>query len=369
MVCRPNQTGRAMNFCGLYESFQPPLYYVLAAPAYLLGRTPVFGGSPDRAVTSMRLFGVLLLVVAIVLTLLLVREIVGRSSWAVSAFALLVFLLPGTIVRFVIIANASLEIPMALALTWMLWRAWTRDSARVFVVSAVLFGFCILTKVTLGPLLVPYAWTCVILAWRRRATIHRALVMVGVAVVVPSAVVSPWLDFNRRHYDQWTANALARRIQAPALNPTNRPFPWGQITRDMIHQLAHFSTPQEWLTLPDQALPLFLRWVLLVIFGVAPLVIVLVRAARHRPRADARQWVLLVSPLPSAVGFLLVEANAQRWDFILARYFLFAVPAFVVFAGLRWRDVIGQDGRLLALVLGTAALALTFWAALAPQVA
>jgi 4-amino-4-deoxy-L-arabinose transferase-like glycosyltransferase len=362
------------TLCGSYEAFQPPLWYLLTVPVYKLGRAESLGGSPHRAFMALRYLGVLFLLVSAGLAMLLVREVLpGPRALPVSTFVLSVFLLPGTVVRFVTVANSILELPLALGLTILLWRAWTRDSARTLVAASAVFGLCVLTKVTLAPLVVPLGVTAALLLWRRRGAWRRAVVLGGVTAVVPLLLVAPWLSFNRSHFDAWTANDLARTVQAVVINPHNRAYGYDEIADGARDAIERITVPQEWRGAPDVAGGAPLRWALLAILVGVPLVIAIRRIGGWRRRApddvlDPRALVLLALPILLAIGLLAFETRTERWPVMLSRYFLFAFPGLVVFGALQWQALLGGGRRLLVLSGSTVGLTLALWLVVAPHI-
>jgi len=369
MACPATDPNRPMNLCGVYEAFQPPLYYLLSVPAYELGRWNALGGSEHRALIAVRMFGIVLLLTATALLLLLTREVVRPAQFEpVAALALVFFLFPGTVVRFVLVANAALEIPLTLALIWLLWRAWTRNSAWTLAAASAVFGLCLLTKLTLVPLIVPLALTAAVLVTRRRHRLRRALPLAALVVVIPTAILMPWIAFNQDHYGDWTANALARRIQAPVINPTDAPFPLTDIAERMRDELERIPTPQEWSWDQDRGIARVLRGALLVIFFVAPALLALATLFHKRRRIDPRSLVLLWLPLPTALAFLAYETSAERWNVILSRYFLYAIAPLVVWSAQRWRSTLGNGARYTALVGAVIVCALSEWLVLAPGI-
>jgi 4-amino-4-deoxy-L-arabinose transferase-like glycosyltransferase len=373
MDCGPSVPTPGITLCGIYEAFQPPLYYLATVPAYALGRWSALGGSEDRAFTFMRLFGVAMLLVTAGLTMLLVRDVVGAAdATAVSALVLPVFLLPGTVIRFVTLGNAVLELPMAALLALLLWRAWTRDSGRLLVGAAAVYGLCVLTKVTLAPLAAPLAVTALVLLWRRRRSWKRGAVLAGLTALVPLLLVAPWLVSNHRRYDAWTANDLARRIQQPVINPTNRAYPYHEILDEAGGELQRIVVPQEWSGGFDIGIAPEVRWLLALVLAGVPLLLAIARACGWRRRApddvaDPRALTILLAPFPLAVVFLTYEMHVQRWNLVLGRYFLYALPLLVVFGALQWRAVLGSRRRVVALGVATAAVAVVLWALLIPH--
>jgi hypothetical protein len=129
-----------------YESYQPPLYYVLAAPVYLLARA----GGLDAAVVALRLFGV-----AIGAMLLLVAYRIVRDAFPDDHFlALAVVGVIATVPQHIAIsASISTDVAGELVLMLILWLAVRRmqnglSDSRFAIWGGVLFGLVLLTKNT-----------------------------------------------------------------------------------------------------------------------------------------------------------------------------------------------------------------------------
>lgn len=341
---------------------------------YALGRAAALGGSEHRAFELMRLFGVAMLLVSACLAILLVRDVVGPSdAMPVSAIVLVVFLLPATVIRFVTVANAVLEVPLALVVAILLWRAWTRDSPRLLVAASAVYGLCLVTKLTMAPLVAPLLVTTLVLLWRRRDSWRRVLGIGALVVVVPLVLVTPWLLSNHSRYDAWTANDLAKRIQAPVINPTNRAYPYSEIVDRAGVQLERLAVPQEWdAGGVDWGAAPQLRWILVLALAGVPLVVALVRGCGWRRSTpdrvdDPRALVVLLAPFPLAVLFLGSEMHSERWNVMLGRYMLYALPLLVVFGALQWRATIRSRPLLVACGGALAVVALALWAVLVPH--
>jgi 4-amino-4-deoxy-L-arabinose transferase-like glycosyltransferase len=272
----------------------------------------------------------------------------------------------------VTLGNAVLELPCALAAAVLLWRAWTRDSERALVGAAAVFGLCLLTKVTMAPLVAPLLVTTLVLLWRRRGSWTRVAALAVVVVAVPLLIVGPWLVSNDDRYDAWTANDIARRIQRPLINPTDRVYPYREIADDAWKELERIAVPQEWAGGVDGGTARALRWALALVLAGIPLLLALVRALGWRRSAldnvrDPRALVILLAPFPLAVLFLAYETHAQRWDVMLGRYFLYAVPLLAVFGALQWRALLGSPLRLVGVGVAAAVTAIVLWALLIPH--
>ena len=126
-----------------YEAWQPPFYYVLAAPAFLAPR------NYHDKIFAVRAFDLLLLLVAVAVLALLAKAVFG-DRWRVPyCLALSTILWPGMIVRAVTVSNAALELPLVLLYVLVAWNATVSPRGRSLVAAGGLLGHCVLTQLTL----------------------------------------------------------------------------------------------------------------------------------------------------------------------------------------------------------------------------
>jgi 4-amino-4-deoxy-L-arabinose transferase-like glycosyltransferase len=298
-----------------YEGFQPPLYYVLATPAFLVPSNHL---TKFRAVRS---FDLLLLLAGAVVLWRFARSVFGdpeRSMFAYS-LALNTLLLPGVIRRTVQVSNAVLEMVAAMIVLWLLWEAHARRSDARLLAAAAALGLALLTKLTLVWLVPLFVVVLVLRLSRDRS--RRAIASAAACAAVPLLLLAPWLAMNEHRYGSFTANAQARAQQQSKVNPTGHDYGIRDLPdRDL--NIIDVVTPQEW-TPP---------------FGVGSST-ALVRTSR------IAGWLLVVAALlllPSWLGWTgrlllagpfivaLAVFNAallrDNWDLLLPRYLYPTLP-------------------------------------------
>ncbi len=119
---------------GLSYEAQPPLYYYLATPVFFLS------GNYHTKAILLRYFGLLLLVASIALFARLSRHVL-KERWLLGfAGGLLIYLMPGVIVRMVTISDLNLAIPLATLTVTELWIAWERRSSTRLLLCGFLVG-------------------------------------------------------------------------------------------------------------------------------------------------------------------------------------------------------------------------------------
>jgi Dolichyl-phosphate-mannose-protein mannosyltransferase len=292
-----------------YEAFQPPLYYVVASPVSLLSsnyRTKAY---------LLRFFGLALLLLAIALYARLSRHVL-KKRWLYGLSAgLLIFMMPGIIIRSVTISNVNLAIPIFIAAVTEMWIAWERRSPRRLVVAGGLVGLSVLTDLYLAELVPVLIILGIDLVRTRRTWIDAAWALA--AGVVAFVIVLPWLIFNEIHFHALTASTLVKAEQDYLVNPHHLHDSIGQLPNLTVNSLLAPLMPQEWATY----LPSHPGWSeLATVFQVLliPGVIVLVGVLGRRLLSSGL-WLLA---LPWVFNILLCWYIdiAQMPDTLIARY-------------------------------------------------
>lgn len=129
-----------------YESYQPPLYYLAAAPIYLLARA----GGLDAQVFALRVFSVALGGLVLLLAFAIVREVFPDDLLLPLATVGAVATLPMHLAVAASISNdMAAELVLAFVLLLALRRVHGKIADRQFVIlGGVLFGAGLLTKTT-----------------------------------------------------------------------------------------------------------------------------------------------------------------------------------------------------------------------------
>jgi 4-amino-4-deoxy-L-arabinose transferase-like glycosyltransferase len=291
-----------------YESFQPPLYYLLAAPASRLAH------DPRTRVKAVRLFDLALLLVATALLWPLARRVAPRAPPVAFAAGLAVLLWPGLVARAVCVSPTSLELVTLLALLNVLCRVRDGGGRRWVLAAGALTGACVLTKTTLV-YVVPVVLAVLALDWRARRD-TRGLIA---ALVLPLILVAPWVAFNVHHYGTLTADTQAQAQQHGAVNPGGHDFVLGDVWT--------FTR-----RLPDEVIPAELNarllgrwWIRAATIGLV-VTLLLTAVALARRRGTWMLWVPLVTGYVLLAGVMVV----QDWPTLRLRYLFAALPAVAV---------------------------------------
>lgn len=172
-----------------WQTYQPPLYYILSAVWTWLMQSP--NRSFASAMDSLQLWSLLLSCGQLVLMLWIGLQLFpdAKQRHALRLYALIVAVFPGVLFFSSRISNDVAALPLATLTLALLLRWWKKGSIGQMVAIAVSLGIGLLTKSTALPLL-----ACVLLliplhpllSWRRRA-LHAVT-----ALVIVTAIAGPY---------------------------------------------------------------------------------------------------------------------------------------------------------------------------------
>jgi 4-amino-4-deoxy-L-arabinose transferase-like glycosyltransferase len=350
------------------EAFQPPLYYVLAAPFVYpfaqhpvhLFRNPAFRfGSPypaflhhpahtfpwqggDLAWHVVRLFS-LILGAAGLWAVYRAGTWVFDSRWlALAATAYLAFN-PQYIYLHSSVTNDVLAALVGNVMTLVGLFLLRRPSVKGFALAGLVLGLATLSKISTLTL-TPGLAVALVVAWRKLSSARRRRLAVGLLIAIPLACSAWWFARNQYLYNDLLGLSAAR--QAMPGNYYASPL--------SLTELLHRVPAMFWQTFKSSwgyfgwlatALPDGVFIAILVAHGLAWLGLILTFRVRalHRPPT----WVLLATALGLLAGFLLYarDVNSSGWH----GRFLFpgaSVMAVGFVAG--WRYWFGHRERLLA---------------------
>jgi 4-amino-4-deoxy-L-arabinose transferase-like glycosyltransferase len=346
----PRPSGLDPRMLGLggssYEGWQPPLYYVLAAPAFL-----IVHNYRDK-VYAVRAFDLLLVLAAVVLLAFLARAVFGRRWRVPYCLATSTLLWPGVIVRAITVSNAALELPLVLLYVLVVWTATAKPRARSLVAAGGVLGLCVLTQLTLVCLAALLVFPLV--RYLRRP---RGLLALGAAVLtlaLPLAMVAPWLASNESHYGALTASSLVERLTAPN-GPAGPRSGFGAIASG-LGRLTRAALPQEWW--------LEYKGLLGVILVALPalLLVAALPAMWRLSLLRTHAAGLLAAPLLLGIATLIGIVLLAAWPAALfPRYLNPMVAPFALFAALAWRRTRIGEGSLLGLAALSSSVAGLVW--------
>ncbi len=328
-----------------YEGWQPPLYYALATPVYLIP-----SNYRDK-VLAVRAFDLLLLLLAVAALAVLARAVL-REHWQIPyCLALSTLLWPGVIVRAITVSNAALELPLVVLYVLVLWNATSRPSARSLVVAGVLLGLCVLTQLTLVCLAILLVVPTLALLRERRDA--RALGATALAFALPAALLAPWLAMNESRYGALTASSLVERLTAQY---SPRASGLGAVV-SALERFRDAALPQEWW----QEYHGMLGAIAIAVPTVLLLTAVLPSIGRRRVLLS-RQAALLGAPLPLGLATLVGIALLANWPASLfPRYINPMLPLFALFAGWAWTRAGMTSRSLLRIVAVSSVTVCLIW--------
>ena len=182
---------RRHGFQYSYEAFQPPLYYLSALPAWVVGKA--VGGSLG-AVYAVRIFDALLAALLAPLSMLIALRLWPANAAAAWTAAVLAVVLPGVPLNLTSITNDGLV--SVLGATCILVAIDGRWTWRRIALTGALLGAALLTKTTAVALVPAIALA---LLGKSRAGGLRPLVWGG---AVTAVLFVPWLMSNLAIYGE-----------------------------------------------------------------------------------------------------------------------------------------------------------------------
>lgn len=197
-----------------YEAMQPPLYYLLAEPFWMLGAS--FGGTMG-AIYAVRIFSALIAACLAPLVYLLALTIRPGAERMALLAAGIAALLPGYVLNTTQITNDGLAAVMGAALTLIAVKG-ARDGWNPALAGAcgVLLGAAAMTKLTavgLAPL-VGAAFL-----WPGPQPLRSRVGYGAIAAALAAAVVAPWLLFNVHAYGQPIPSRATRALLGSVFAP------------------------------------------------------------------------------------------------------------------------------------------------------
>jgi 4-amino-4-deoxy-L-arabinose transferase-like glycosyltransferase len=332
-----------------YESVQPPLYYLLATPAFL---APV--DHRDKIIV-VRLFDLALLMVALALAAALCREALGPQWRAGYAAVLATVLWPGVLVRMITISNDVLALPAGLLVALLTMRAWKRRSPRSLLWAGVALGAALLTKATLV-FMVPVLLVTAAGALRWQVPGARSAA-VG-SIVVALLMITPWIVANEARYD--TLGLVGSSPEVLSLYPADPGVGTGRVF-SRVERLTLSSLPQEFSYKYESvtvggAITRGLVVALVAFGGTAALV--------ARRRLEASSYVVLGLPLVAGVTGLIVEFERTGGDAFFGRYLYASAILFALFGAAGWINA-GKARVAVCWAVVVSTVAAVFWMRLA----
>ncbi len=337
-----------------YEAWQPPLYYLLAAPLFI-----ATAGLPVATqVVALRLISVAAGAVLLYLTYQLVKVIFGDDELLALVTTVVVAFIPMHIAISAGINNDTLaEVIIAGILMVSLLRLHGRLGTRAFAISGgILYGLGLLTKGTVYPSAAILVAAEVGHWWiyghqRLKSRLGSLLLLFAISVAlsawwfVRNAVIYGGFDiFGRQRHDtvvvgqartaDWIARVGWEAYWSRAWNFTFKSF-WG-----VFGWMGVFM---------DQRI--YTGLLIATVLGAAGFLLFLVRGLRNRGRLSRRQWaslgLLALSIILTAGTYVWYNLTFVQHQ---GRYLFPALVPIALFAGLGFRELVPR--RLQPAALG-----------------
>jgi hypothetical protein len=296
---------RRHGFQFSYEAYQPPLYYLAALPAWILGDQ--LGGAMG-AVYAVRVFDALLAALLVPMTMLIAGRLWPANNAVAWTAGLMTAVLAGRSLNLTVVTNDVLTSVLGAACILVaISGRWTNKRT---VLLGVLFGAAMLTKITsiaLAPALV------LALIQQRREGAPKALALSAVAAGI---VFIPWLGANLAMYGELLPTREQLEMSAFPV-PSTDPSIWFIST---LHGFVTFWTGEPFLLLPGAPVLAFLA-----LFLVALAMVGLVHAWRQRSPEISRDTLVVLGV--AAIGAWAISLTSP----VLAS---FSAPGRLAYVGL-----------------------------------
>jgi hypothetical protein len=315
-----------------YEAFQPPLYYAIATPFWMLGNAV---GGALGAVYAVRILDALLAALLAPLALLISLRLWPANPSVAWGAAVLTAFMPGVALNLTAITNDVLASVLGGACILIaISGSWTRK--RVLILG-LLFGGALLTKTTTAAIAPALA---VALMQRDRGGGWKPLTTTG---LVAALCLTPWLISNLAIYGELitTREQLAMAAFPPR---TADPAFW---TVSTLHAFVTFWAGDPFLSLPG-AVAITLMAALVTALSIAGAV----HTWRRGLPGLSRNAVAVVALAAAGAAFVSITTPVLAAFNAPGRFAYVALPAVtaLVTAGL-WVEL--RSARLRRAVLGT----------------
>jgi 4-amino-4-deoxy-L-arabinose transferase-like glycosyltransferase len=298
-----------------YEGWQPPLFYLAAAPVVALGGT----ADVPAAVMRLRLFDAVLGGVTVVLGYLVAREVLPVAL-AVAVPVVMAGVPMFAAVSASVSADPLANLLAAAALLYLVWRL--RRSVNDWrwpLGAGALIGLGMLTKLALA-IFVPLALGVVVLRAARPA--RETVLMLATAAVV----MLPWLVHQVTTYG-WTDPLALNRHSAVVLDQPRFPGLSPEYVVDFATTTFHsFWAQFGWMAVVAPA-RLYWTWGVLTLIGVAGFL-------RARACLSKPAWKLMIATVLTA-GIAYVGYNLTFEQF-QGRYLFVALAPLAILLVLGW---------------------------------
>lgn len=312
---------------GPLEAFQPPLYYVTAAPLAAL----LDGNLQEHAVRFLGLLVYLgFVVLAFEMHLALRRRFAFLDS-NLSATFLVVFvaLSPSLIIRSVCISNGTFAALFIMIQALLLIRSTNRPTTTCdAIATGSVTGLSLLSRFT-------NLYSVPIIAWNIMIRGKQKALRVTLFVAGMLALLAPWFTWNLTNYGSLTPNRKALEYQMPYVNPDGRAYGTDFIRKHFHYMFDTMSTPEEYGVQNGSFARKSIRiisWTSIIALATAFVYLMThFRSAFDPQRKDFILVLLAGFPILNVLQQLTVVI-LHNWPVMLGRYLHASLPFFGIFA-------------------------------------
>jgi 4-amino-4-deoxy-L-arabinose transferase-like glycosyltransferase len=223
-----------------YEDHQPPLFYTLAAPVFL-----IFNG----ALIPLRLFSLFIGAFVIVFAYLAIRAIFPAHPTIAALAVVFIAFLPQHLHMMAGFNNDSLSEALIALTVWLCVRITTTSSPLLphspLLLLSLVVGLAFLTKAQ-AYLALPVAVFTVFVSGYRKQALSRVLLSVGVLVVIAGVIGLPWWIHGMQVYGGTDVLGLQRHNLVVAGQPTTSEwiaqYGWG----GLLSRMGQFTFQSFW---------------------------------------------------------------------------------------------------------------------------
>jgi hypothetical protein len=348
----------------LYEAFQPPLYYLVSIPAFILGGSDFY-----HKIFTLRVQDLAILLASLVLCWKLATQLFTdeRKKKIFRIASILFLMMPGILLRSITISNAVLELALAAVFFYLLI---VRED---MVWSAVTLGLLLLSRFTSIFL---YGAFGLVLAAKLLAKTAiekgirpKSVLRLLLPAAIPLLILAPWFAFNCSHYGSLTANELSKAMQNGIVNPDSTNYTLKDLIPMSNTMMDTFILPEEWGIHGH----VFIQWgawffKVLLVFLVLPvsMVVVLAKLIRERKQALLKIWennkrpIVCVTWILLNIIMLFAIILREDWPVRLGRYIYASILPLIYLTTEAIDFLFREKGQLLLLLLSEA-LVLIMW--------
>lgn len=297
----------------IYEAFQPPLYYFIAAIVYKLSF-----GKLAFSVYLIKYLGLFLLlstvfIVKKIYEFAIEKRFIRANDFVLFAVILLFSLTPGYMLRMLTISNVNLLPALGALHLYFILKYSFEESIQYryhIIIMALLTSGMVLTQIT-AVYLIPL--TMLFVFWKKdiRHAIYFSLTV--------GAIIAPWFVFNYIYYGESTASNIVMEMQKIGVNPNNDTYGLWYVATNIPRMASFFWNPQEG-GFPDQPLYMMMEFITVLI-----LIAIVSALFSHIKKVISKKEssIFLVFCSTAIIANILIVfyiTISQSWDILIGRY-------------------------------------------------